>query len=170
VRVSVKGGPATRLSDLVCTIEKSSSSSPAPGSPGEIISDLKARLAAPTRKKAVLQHQHRILFEYGEQLKAKNDIGPDQVASFLETFLDKAEKSIDGEIRLDAEISSLEKQIEEQERIMKAKVGEANGQVELILAAENEGQTELKLTYGMKLLHLYHQNTNEIAHTHYPIS
>jgi hypothetical protein len=101
--------------------------------------------------KTIYQREHDILFRYGKGLKPENQVGSDQVASFLKIFSDQAKCSLEEKARVNKEIVLLDHQIQEQRRILKKKLREAKGQVQIVIVAENNGQTELNLAYGMNI-------------------
>jgi hypothetical protein len=90
--------------------------------------------------RAIYQREHGILFRYDKGWKPENQVSSDQVASFLKMFSDQAKRSLEEKTRMDEEIVLLDYQIKEQRLILDKTVGEAKGQVQIVVVAENNGQ------------------------------
>jgi hypothetical protein len=90
--IRVSGLGASRLSDVVCTVEANREASYAIDSSSEVIRLLKAKKQNLESDKRVREQEADLLVNYSKTLKGEH-VSPSDMASFLGTFVEQGRKN-----------------------------------------------------------------------------
>jgi hypothetical protein len=148
--IRVSGLGEARLLDVVCTIRNNQFPYDQE-SHSEIIRVLKAKKSVVQAEKHVLEHQADLLVGYGKTLSGEH-ITPSAMAQFLDSFAEQGCENAAAVSLLDQKILEIDRQIEKEMEKKVLKKGETKRQVTVVIAVEENGPVELKLTYS---LHIY---------------
>ncbi|EIN04009.1 hypothetical protein PUNSTDRAFT_108850 [Punctularia strigosozonata HHB-11173 SS5] len=144
--VRVTGLGDARLFDVICTITPSATRVSLPHSPAEQIRRLEAKRKTLESMKHVREHEEDILTDYGKSLRGEH-VSPADASSFLDGFIERAQKNLEALAELDEAIVQVNREIHtEKERAAKKK-GDSRGEVTVVIVADQDGPVELKLTY-----------------------
>ncbi|KAF8071517.1 hypothetical protein FPV67DRAFT_1606272 [Lyophyllum atratum] len=145
IRVSSLG-PA-RLFDVVCTLSQSKEHSHhSPTSPTEIIRLLRVKKNALEGEKRVREHEAELLVGYAKTLTGEH-VPPGEMGKFLEGFVEQGRKNLIAITEVTEKIIELDRQIDREFDRSAMKKGEARGEVDIILGADEASTINLKLTY-----------------------
>ncbi|KAG5720441.1 Protein F37C4.5 [Termitomyces sp. T112] len=144
--VRVSGLEQARLYDVVCTIGGGKDMSYVPDSPSEIIRLLQVKKHALESEKRVREHEADLLMNYAKTLSGEHVL-PNQMNTFLESFVERGRKNIKDIAELDEKIIALGRQIERETEKGIAKKCSVQGEVIIILGTDNPSVVDLKLTY-----------------------
>ncbi|KDQ59010.1 hypothetical protein JAAARDRAFT_128083 [Jaapia argillacea MUCL 33604] len=140
----VSGLGDARLFDVVCVIADKPASSYDGSS--EAIRILEAKKAYLIKEKLVREQEAEVMLTYGKSLQGEH-VTPDTMTTFLDSFVLRGRKNLQAVSELEEKIVEIDRQIEKEQEKTTTTKGESNGKVTIVIAAENEGQVELKLTY-----------------------
>ena len=140
--IRVSGLGEARLLDVVCTTANDWDNA------SETVRALKAKKLVLEAEKHVLEYQADILIGYGKALSGEH-VTPSTMAQFLESFVEQGCKNAADISALDERIIQIDRQVDKEMWRMALKKGEAKRQVTVVVAVEESGPVELKLTYSM---------------------
>ncbi|KDQ59014.1 hypothetical protein JAAARDRAFT_127570 [Jaapia argillacea MUCL 33604] len=140
----VSGLGDARLFDVVCVIADKPASSYDGSS--ETIRILEAKKVYLVKEKLVRGQEAEVMLTYGKSLQGEH-VTPDTMTTFLDSFVLRGRKNLQAVSELEEKIVEIDRQIEKEQEKTTTTKGESNGKVTIVIAAENEGQVELKLTY-----------------------
>ncbi|KAJ3507403.1 hypothetical protein NLJ89_g6323 [Agrocybe chaxingu] len=144
--VRVSGLGEARLFDVVCTVGSSKAASYASDSSSEIIRTLIVRKLALESERATREQESQLLLKYAQTLSGEH-VTPTQMGQFLESYVERERNSLNARAELSEKIVELNRQIEAEQHKTSSKQGTANGQVDIVIAADEDTNAELKLTY-----------------------
>ncbi|KAF5379823.1 hypothetical protein D9615_005794 [Tricholomella constricta] len=144
--VRVSGLGDARLYDVVCTVGANNDASYASDSIAEIIRLLQVKKVELENEKRVRRNEADLLVDYAKTLTGEH-VPPTQMNSFLESFVEQGRKNLRAITELSEKIIQVDRQIERENKKKASKKGEALGEVNIILGADETSKVDLKLTY-----------------------
>ena len=149
--VRVSGLGQARLFDVVCTIEKKQDADLSSDSPSEVIRRLEVKKQGLESQKRVMEHEADLLVNYAKTLNGEH-VNPTAMGDFLKTFVVKGRENLEAIAEIDKTIVEVNRMIEKELAKTTQKIGQANGQVTIVVVAAEDSKLEIKLTYS-KLSH-----------------
>lgn len=146
--VRVSGLGEARLFDIVCTVGSKATTYHDKDSTSEVIRLLNVKKQALESEKRVREHEADFLVSYAKTLHGEH-ITPSQMAQFLESFVDQGRKNTEAVTAIGEKILEIDRQIEQEKTKTVSRKGEANGEVTVVIGAEESTNVELKLTYSL---------------------
>lgn len=141
--IRVSGLGDARLLDVVCTSENDSTYDQ-----NDITHALEIKKSIVEAEKRVLDHQANLLVGYGKTLSGEH-ITPSAMIQFMENFVEQGRKNAVAVSALDEKILDIDRQINEEISKKSLKKGETKRRITVIIAVEESGPVELKLTYSL---------------------
>jgi hypothetical protein len=145
--VRVSGLGQARLFDVVCTIEKKQDADLSSDTPSEVIRRLNVRKQKLESQKRVMEHEADFLVNYAKTLNGEH-VDPTAMGDFLKTFVVKGRENLETVAEIDKNIVEVDRLIEKELAKAALKIGQANGQVTIVVVAAEESKAEIKLTYS----------------------
>ncbi|KAF8230822.1 hypothetical protein L208DRAFT_1459442 [Tricholoma matsutake] len=118
----------------------------------DTIRKLKVKKAGLESEKNLREHEADLLVSYARTLTGAH-VQPDQLSTFLDSFVERGKKNLGAVTTLTEEILAIERSIQEQTDKAITKKGEARAQVSVVLTSEELQTVVLKLTYIVSNLH-----------------
>ncbi|KZT28781.1 hypothetical protein NEOLEDRAFT_1128996 [Neolentinus lepideus HHB14362 ss-1] len=143
VRVSGLGDNAT-LFDVMCTVSEEENITDADVS--QTVRPLQTKRTLLEEERLVREREAELLMLYGKTLKGDH-ILPAQMTTFLDNFLERGQKNLEAKSELTERIAEIDRQVQEEKKRAPSKVGQANGQVAVVISSEAGGRVDLTLTY-----------------------
>ncbi|KZT23516.1 hypothetical protein NEOLEDRAFT_1179970 [Neolentinus lepideus HHB14362 ss-1] len=143
VRVSGLGDNAT-LFDVMCTVSEEANIADADIS--QTVRSLQTKRTLLEEERSVRDREAELLMLYGRTLQGDH-ISPAQMTAFLDNFLERGQKNLEAKSELTERIADVDRQIQEEKKKAPSKVGQANGQVAVVISSEAGGRVDLTLTY-----------------------
>jgi hypothetical protein len=157
--IRVTGLGDAHLFDVICTPSSTSPTS-APHGTAERIRLLEAKKKKIQSERLVREHEADILIDYGKSLRGEH-VSPENAASFLDGFVERANKNLIASAELEEAIVEIDSEIKKEKDRESKKKGLAYTEVTVVVVADRDGPVELKLTYSARHLTLvYHVYTH----------
>jgi uncharacterized protein YoxC len=145
--IRVSGLGQARLFDVVCTIEKTQDADLSSDSSSEIIRRLNVKKLHLESQKRVMEHEADLLVTYAKTLNGEH-VTPTAMREFLKIFVDKGRENLEAVAEIDQNILEVNRMIEKESAKATLKIGEASGQVTIVVVASEDSKVAMKLTYS----------------------
>jgi hypothetical protein len=132
---------------VVCTIERKQGADLSSDSSSEVIRLLNVKKQSLESQKRVMEHEAELLVTYARTLNGEH-VTPTAMSDFLKTFVDKGVENLEAIAEIDKDIVEVDRLIEKESAKAALKMGEANGQVTIVVVAAEDSKAEIKLTYS----------------------
>jgi len=141
----VTGAGDAQLCDVVCSIGRGIEEID-PTSTSEVIRKLDVQKQSLINHRDALDDVSDTMISYSKSLAGDN-VSPNCAETFFENLLTRSETLRSRRVELEEEILQLTRQIEVLSSAEETKQGSADGEVTVVIAAKQETEIELKLTY-----------------------
>ncbi|KAF4613467.1 hypothetical protein D9613_008122 [Agrocybe pediades] len=145
-------GSAARLSDVVCKVDRGALFDDAANadshSSTEQLRDLSAKKEALESEKNIREQESELLFKYGQTLSGNSQVSPGEMTAFLDQYFARGKKILESITELKEKIAAIDRLIKFEEYEASIRKGSANGQVDVVISAEDDCSVDLKLTYS----------------------
>ncbi|KAF9557100.1 hypothetical protein CPC08DRAFT_725306 [Agrocybe pediades] len=148
-------GSAARLSDVVCKVDRGALFDDAANadshSSTEQLRDLSAKKEALESEKNIREQESELLFKYGQTLSGNSQVSPGEMSAFLDQYFARGKKILESITELKEKIAAIDRLIKFEEYEASIRKGSANGQVDVVISAEDDCSVDLKLTYRRRI-------------------
>ncbi|PPQ76385.1 hypothetical protein CVT24_007939 [Panaeolus cyanescens] len=132
--------PTCRLFDVVCRVGKAS------GYDDGTLRQLKAQRDQLIKERETREKGSQILFQYAQTITGEH-VRPEQMSQFVENLVEQNKKSQSAITSLNEQIFNLNLKISKIEEGNASQMGTAHGKIDIVIVADDDCSSELKLTY-----------------------
>jgi hypothetical protein len=97
-----------------------------------------------------MEHEADLLVMYAKTLNGEH-VNPAAMTNFLKTFVDKGRENLEVVAEIDKNIVEVNRMIEKESAKAALKMGQANGQVTMMIVAAEDSKADIKLTYSKSI-------------------
>ncbi|TFK18768.1 hypothetical protein FA15DRAFT_728825 [Coprinopsis marcescibilis] len=148
--VRVSGLGEARLYDVACWVKTSHRPHGVAehefDDASEVIRLLHVKKDELAKRKEIRLNEKMILLQYAESLKGEH-VPPTQMIEFMKIYITQSHRNVEEVAKLEEELLAVDRNIGKEEEKVMMKKGQANGRVDIVVAADGEVQVDLVLTY-----------------------
>lgn len=142
----------SRLFDVVCTVKQKHGADLSHNSSSEVIRLLSVKKQNLICQKRVLDHESDLLVSYAKTLNGEH-VSPTAMGEFLKSFVEKGAENVEAVSKIEEQIVEVTRLIEKETAQAALKKGTTNGQVIIVVVANQKCVVDLKLAYSMFYLY-----------------